>query len=243
MKKFAIISLAVALFAGIILRGLFDVEQHLDAMLDSVAQQEAQAKIEEQELSPVLSAANVAMTRINSKGGTIDQIDAVIRKAGKTLDTVNAPCHVFKNGLMLGEDGKACGTLADVNQTLRTIRGTVGAIEAAANHEEKRITTLDAQEAQLTADAHGAIQSTDESVQELQRVLVAVRTRIDDPNITATMRNLQGMTGAGVGILNDGHRVTEKIADDFTAKKPWYQQIWPEAKDILKVIAGVKLAR
>jgi hypothetical protein len=62
-----------------------------------------------------------------------------------TLTTLNRPCGA----------GKPCGTLADVAKTLNTIRGTFGQIEVAANHENKQLGTLDAQERQLFADLHG----------------------------------------------------------------------------------------
>ena len=44
---------------------------------------------------------------------------------------------------------RKCGTLADVNRTLHTIRGTFGQIEVAAKHENAQLTKLDSQEKTL----------------------------------------------------------------------------------------------
>lgn len=71
-----------------------------------------------------------------------------------TLEVVNRPC------------GKVapCGTLADVNRTLATVRGTFGQVETAARHENAQLTTLDGQERALFADLHGAIGDARETI-------------------------------------------------------------------------------
>lgn len=61
-----------------------------------------------------------------------------------TLQTINRPCGA----------AAPCGTLADLAKTLNTARLTLGQLEVAANHEDQRIGVLDAQEAQIAADAH-----------------------------------------------------------------------------------------
>jgi hypothetical protein len=69
-------------------------------------------------------------------------------EATKALQVVNRNCDGGK---------EACGTLADVNQTLHTIRGTFGQIETAAKHENAELTTLDSQKKTLFDDVHGVM--------------------------------------------------------------------------------------
>lgn len=57
-----------------------------------------------------------------------------------------------------------CGTLADVNRTLATARGTFGQIEIAAYHENKNLTTLDRQEAALFSDTHDTLASLNSTI-------------------------------------------------------------------------------
>src|SRR5665213_2755808 len=80
-------------------------------------------------------AGAAAKLTIGKAGTTLDRASAV-------LETVNRPCGA----------GKPCGTLADVAQTLGTVRMTFGQVLIAANHEDRNLATLDAQELQLFAD-------------------------------------------------------------------------------------------
>jgi hypothetical protein len=73
-------------------------------------------------------------------------------KVDAALTTVNAPCG----------NGGTCGTLADVAKALNTIRGTAGQVEIAADHENRQLGKIDAQEAQLYSDVHGAMLNVQE---------------------------------------------------------------------------------
>jgi hypothetical protein len=72
-------------------------------------------------------------------------------EAAKTFQAINRNCDGGK---------EACGTLADVNQTLHTIRGTFGVIEAAGRHEDAQLTTLDGQEKTLFNGLNGVVTKT-----------------------------------------------------------------------------------
>lgn len=78
---------------------------------------------------------------------TTKDLTKAIAGIDKAIDEVNRPC---------GAHG-SCGTIADVNRTLATIRGTAGQIEIAARHENQRLGVLDGQEQQLADDTHQAI--------------------------------------------------------------------------------------
>jgi hypothetical protein len=108
-------------------------------------------------------------------------------KAGDTLDRINAPCVPGP-----------CGTVADVGKTLNTVRGTFGQIEVAANHEDKNLTTLDAQELQLFTDFHG-------TETRLNTGLDTADALLANPNIAYAM-------DSGAGILHTGELVEQKLA-------------------------------
>jgi hypothetical protein len=59
---------------------------------------------------------------------------------------------------------KPCGTLADANQTLHTIRGAFGEVEVAAHHENAQLTKLDTQERDLFDDLHGVLGQSRETL-------------------------------------------------------------------------------
>jgi hypothetical protein len=81
-----------------------------------------------------------------------------------------------------------CGVLADLNQTLGTLRGTAGQLEVAAIHENANLTTLDAQERTLFADAHQTLTSGAGTAQAATQTLQAVTTDLQtaQPSIAAT---------------------------------------------------------
>ncbi len=84
--------------------------------------------------------------------------------ASELLATMNRPC----------ENGKPCGTLADVARTLNTIRGTFGQIEVAARHENRQLSILDAQERQLFEDLHGTSVQARETLSSLSSTAQAL---------------------------------------------------------------------
>jgi hypothetical protein len=161
------------------------------------------ASIDESSLS--MNAANL-VTDADSAVKTFktagDTANVTIRKAGITLDgasavlkTVNRPCG----------NGKPCGTLADVARTLNTFRLTAGQIEIAANHEDRNLATLDAQELQLFTDTHTMIGSANDLV--------------SSPFIKASLQNIEASSAS----IADGTKQADAIlvdarieADKFT---------------------------
>ena len=134
---------------------------------------------------------------LQSASGTLHGIDATVssanlaiveveHSANKTLQLVNKPCVPGP-----------CGTLADINKTLNTARGTMGQIEIAANHEDKNLSNLDNQEQTLFADTHKTLTDADS--------LVA------SPYLLASMHNLD-TTSAG---LADGAKQADGILLDL----------------------------
>jgi hypothetical protein len=113
---------------------------------------------------------------VGSAKPVLDNFAAVGSKLGNTVDRINAPCAPGP-----------CGTIADVGKTLNTVRGTFGQIEIAANHEDRNLTTLDAQENQLYADFHGTATRMNTGLDTFDGLLA-------NPNLALTMKNIGDMT-------------------------------------------------
>ena len=92
----------------------------------------------------------------------------------QTFAGLNAPCTPVKGTVYTVDHPVPCGTLADMNRTLATVRGTFGQIEAAANHENKNLTTLDSQELALFTDLHLTAQAAARTADSLSGTATAL---------------------------------------------------------------------
>jgi hypothetical protein len=102
-----------------------------------------------------------------------------------TLEAVNRPCVA----------GRPCGTLADVNRTLASIRGTFGQVELAAKHENAQLTTLDGQERTLFSDLHGVLRDARETIRGAQGL-----TQVASGTLGATQDTLKSSQVALVSL-------------------------------------------
>ncbi|MHB1673787.1 MAG: hypothetical protein ACYCSP_06000 [Acidobacteriaceae bacterium] len=165
------------------------------------------------------------------------QSASMFANVNATLVDVNRPCEVgnvktnaFYSKFYSSGSVMPCGTLADVAKTLGTLRGTAGQIEIAANHEDKRIGVLDAQEDALFADTHrtlgsanatllrfsAAMDTADKTIAGLQPVEAQATATIASvnelmPNLAKTTANVTAMTDSGKNILADGAYETHKL--------------------------------
>ena len=112
------------------------------------------------------------------------KVSGVLDQTSDTLSSINRLCETrdAKGNLL------PCGVLADLNQTLGTIRGTAGQVEVAARHENANLTTLDTQERTLFSDAHQTLTSGAGTAQAATQTLQAVTTALQtaQPSIAAT---------------------------------------------------------
>lgn len=107
--------------------------------------------------------------------------------AAATLTAVNRPCSAMV----------PCGTLADVNRTLATVRGTFGQIEVAARHENRQLGTLDRQERQLFADLHGTATQAQGTLSTLAGTAQALTATANEATATTkAVRPVLGSLGA-----------------------------------------------
>jgi hypothetical protein len=117
-----------------------------------------------------------------------------------TLREVNRPCG--KN--------QSCGTLADVAKSLNTVRGTFGQIEVAANHENKQLTKLDAQEAQLFAGVNMALNDTHATLTAGTGTLNALTETLGTAK--QTIANAQPLEDAATKAVNEFSDTTAAIS-------------------------------
>lgn len=125
-----------------------------------------------------------------------------------TLDALNRPCPANE------KTGKPCGTLADLNRTLATVRGAVGTVEVAGRHYDRQLTVLDAQETSLYQDIHfaalqaqGAIADVRTTVQTVNTAAARAPALMDAS--AASLTALQNATGALQA------RISDKRVDDL----------------------------
>jgi hypothetical protein len=101
-----------------------------------------------------------------------------------------------------------CGTLADVNRTLATVRGTFGQVEVAARHEDRNLTDYDAQERQLYADIHATT--------------VDLNALVASPDVARFLKASADTSTQFAAIAADVH----KEADVLAAPQPWYKKAY-----------------
>jgi len=148
---------------------------------------------------------NLAMATA-SANATINNINAAAK-------TINQPCG----------DDKPCGTLADVAKTLNTVRGTFGQIEVAANHEDRNLTTLDAQEATLFADTHRTFMDAD-------TLMVSPDVAAMFRNANATSASLADSMKQTDAMLADARAEVDKLAHPPVKKLGFWGSVWAAAK-------------
>jgi hypothetical protein len=76
------------------------------------------------------------------------------------------------------------GVLAEVDKTLLSLKGVLVHVDMAANHEDRQLTTLDAQEKQLFKDIHTTLVSTNTTVSSFAQVGVQATAVLKTTNET-----------------------------------------------------------
>ena len=119
-----------------------------------------------------------------------------------TLNAINRPCPIP------GKTGAPCGTLADLNRTLATVRGAVGTVETAGRHYDKQLSTLDKQEAILFKDIHG-------TATDARSAIADVRTTVNTANsaLGHVAAVLDGTKTALASVQNDTDAIHTRLTD------------------------------
>ena len=122
-----------------------------------------------------------------------------------TVDALTRPCPVAD------KPGKPCGTIADANRTLATVRGTLGVIEIAGHHYDKQLSTLDKQEATIFQDIHGAAKDARGAIADVKTANGALGHVA--PVLDATRTALNGLQSDEKGLRIDEDALNAKLTD------------------------------
>jgi hypothetical protein len=141
--------------------------------------------------------------------GSVKQVGSAAANLGSIAGPAKAAFAIVNHPCVPGP----CGTLADVAKTLNTARLTMGQVEVAANHEDRNLGTLDAQEAQLFSD-------TNEDLQQLASTISSANKVIEDPATAEAQHNLALISGNVAGITKD----VKVYSDKFVAPQPWWKK-------------------
>lgn len=109
---------------------------------------------------------------------------AVTNSLNKTVLAVNSPCG----------GGHPCGLLADTAKTLNTVRGTFGQIEIAANHENRNLSNLDIQEAQLFSQTSGVLSGLSETEVSANKAVTDFDVLLSSPDLSGILKNANTVT-------------------------------------------------
>lgn len=157
--------------------------------------------------------------QLNATLGSIEtQVNVVGAQINQTIQAVNRPCGT----------GAPCGTLADVAKTLGTIRGTAGQVEIAANHENRRLTTLDAQEDRISKGIYTGLDNLNADLIALKPVEANAAASVKqvgdlagDPKIKESVANIATTTSNVADMSDEVRQEVHNMLHPKLAKKIW----------------------
>lgn len=147
-------------------------------------------------------------------------VDFTLAKVDVTLNEVNRPCS----------GAAACGTLADINKTLATVRGTFGQIEIAARHENQNLGALDKQEATLFADLHSTATAAQTTLNASAGTLNAM---------TGTLGEAQNTIKRAGPVLDSANTAIGKFTNTTAALTPRIESILDQAGPVMTNVQGM----
>lgn len=173
--------------------------------------------------------------------GVLTRAEGVESKAYATLNNVDKASKTWADASQQ-EANDVADTMLQVRGTLSGAQDAFASIPPVAQHLEG---TADAATSTLGA-VHGATDALTVNLQHLTPLedgILPIESRIDATTgdldafikseaVTGTAKNLAELTGNANGIAADARKVTDKLTEDFTAKKPWYRRIGPSLEDV-----------
>lgn len=160
-----------------------------------------------------------------------------------TLDALNRPCG----------NGHPCGLIANANKTLVKVGDAIVTTQLterkATPHVTAAMDALKDSAVQLSGTANaatGSLTAATDALNEGKRTIQAAQpllasyTRagdslndlLRDRAIHQTVQNVADMTASGSIVMGNAAKVSTKLTNDFTAKKPWYRKLGPMAGDL-----------
>ena len=169
-------------------------------------------------------------TLITKAGGVADSLQGTVQIMDSTLLSINRPCVPGP-----------CGLLSDTAKTLNTVRGTFGQIEVAANHENKNLTKLDEQEAQLFSDTHKVLSGVADDELAAKQSIKELNDLLASPDLLAAVHNSNNISGSLAHMLQTGDAVETKASQSYLhpSKNP-FLRTWQVASPF--AVAGAKIA-
>ncbi len=153
------------------------------------------------QITSILGHANGTLVGLDK---TADELDKAAAGLNDALAEVNAPCG----------EGKPCGTLADVNRTLGSIRLASGQVTAVSLHEQEQLDLANQQETAIA-------QATQADLAKLGGAIDGVTALAANADMKASFEHLNTTTGAVAGMATD----TEQYWHGMLHPK-WPRRVW-----------------
>lgn len=189
----------------------------------------------------VLQTSTLVPQLRTTLSGVQSSISSVASGLNQTTALINHPCVPGP-----------CGTVADIGKTLNTTRLTLGQLEIAANHEDKNLANLDAQENQLFKDTDATVLGFSDVEVGLAKTDTDLDAFITSPDLSKTISNVQTTTN-NIGLMSTDaqtkfhtflypppcHGIRCRIGEGYTFVKDasslaepayWLQQLFTGAK-------------
>lgn len=138
--------------------------------------------------------------RVNSG---LDQLDQASAGLNAAVAEINRPC----------KDGD-CGTVADANRAINSIRLAAGQVTAISEKEQSQRVLMNAQEQQLALDTH-------DDLTKLGTAIDGVNALATNKDLTGSLEHTNTALGAVAGMATD----TQKAWHD-TLHPKWPKRVW-----------------
>jgi len=127
-------------------------------------------------------------------------LKAVTAGLNSSVAEINAPCHI----------GESCGTLADVNRTLGSMRLAAGQVTAFSLREQTQVDAINKQEVQLASQ-------TSENLEKLGTAIDGVNDLVRDPHLRASMAHIDETTSSVALMANDTQKKLHDVLHPIIA--------------------------
>jgi hypothetical protein len=142
-------------------------------------------------------------TTIDRAGQVITKLDATASELGKTVVLINAPCVPGP-----------CGTLADVNRTLGSMRLAAGQVTAFSYKEQEQLQQVNTQETEIA-------QATKDDLTKLGSAIDGVTTLTGNKDLKESLGNLNVTIGAVSGMAADTQQAWHSVLHPSWPKRVW----------------------
>lgn len=169
----------------------------------------------------------------------IADLGAAANGLSQTLAKVNAPCRPIKGQVLTALDEKPCGTLADVNQTLHTVRGTFGVIETGGRHFNKSLTIYDRQELALFNETNGLLSESRSAIADMHGYMKSQAMKQFAADVQRGVHASADTAENVAGITGSVDKMTAHMEKKVDAPQPMWKTVVPGAELGAKIYACI----